>query len=111
VEAWRSENRNLFLRLRARGHQHDYLLKLFDEIHWSDRSRYLFPEPKKRDHSNFLPLTTPYVPGLDVIRRMEQLNFASFRNTSCMQSIFPAYGTWVAKAAPKLGQVLSKKHS
>jgi hypothetical protein len=111
VEAWRSENKNLFYRLRARGHKRDFLLKLFEEIHWSDRSKYLIPRVKEPNRTNFIPLTTQYVPGFDIIKKVEPLSFASFRNTSYAISIFPADGTWVAKSAPKLGNILGKRHS
>jgi hypothetical protein len=108
IEKWRDENIKLFFRLRARGHQHCFLLKLFDNIRWTDRAHFMQPKVKASNPSNRVVFSTQYVPGFSAIRKIEALDFSSFRNTAFTRNIFPLEGMWVAKAAPKLGQVLRK---
>lgn len=106
IEDWRKENVNLFYRLRARGHTQDFLLDLFDSICWLDRAKFLEPKDKVAVHDNLIVLSTPLVSGFNAIRRVEDLSFAPFRNSAATRAIFPNYGTWVAKSAPKLGAIL-----
>lgn len=106
IEEWRRENVNLFYRLRARGHGHKFLLDLFSSICWNDRAGFLKPRERVVAHDNLVVLSTPLVPGFNAIRRVANLSFSAVRNSARTKAIFPSSGTWVAKAAPKLGAIL-----
>lgn len=106
IDKWREENINLFNRLRARGHHQEFLLKVFREVCWGDRIRFLQSKTKNANDGKRIVLSTQYVPGFEVLKSLQPLNFAPFRNTHFTKNIFPSSGTWVAKAAPKLGCVL-----
>jgi len=108
LDNWREENKKLYLRLRARGHSHTFLMNVFKEIAWGDRMSFLLPKPKVDSCERRIVLSTPYVPGFDIIRQIQSLSFSSFRNTAFTKKIFPPQGMWVAKAAPKLGNIIRK---
>ena len=109
VEDWRSENLMLFQRLRARGHSHKFLLKMFDKIYWEDRGCFLSHKPKQKNVTNRVVLSTQYVPGFDFLRKIVHLNFDSFRTCSVTRKFFPSNGSWVAKAPPRLRDALAAK--
>ena len=55
----------------------------------------------REESSTFFVLSTPYVPGFNIIRKCSNLNFGSFTDTSVCQNIVSMTGFWVAKAPPK----------
>jgi hypothetical protein len=91
---------------RARGHTQEFLLDLFDSICWIDRDKFLESKEKVALHDNLIVLSSPLFPGFNAIRRVDDLRFTPFRNSAATGAIFPNYGTWVVKSAPKLGAML-----
>ena len=111
LDSWRTENLMLFRKLRARGYSQKFLLNLFDQIYWEDRSFFLHHrrEKEKNVHTNRAVLSTSFVPGFNILRNVENLSFESFRSTTLTRNIFPPNGSWVAKAPEKLGHVLATR--
>jgi len=106
---WRTENRKLYKRLRARGFKHYFLFEIFSAIRWSDRNFFLKAKTSGDKQSDkMIVFSTEFVPGFTAIRRVEPLDFSAFRTTPLACQIFPKSGTFVHKAAPKLGGVLRK---